>query len=60
MVRIQDLLDKLAKVDGTLVRYEVKKGKLQWEALIPAAFAAQFGKPLEKDDDGRVRVQGKK
>lgn len=62
-VRIQQLLDDLTKVDGTLVRYEVSKGRLEWEALVPAAYAkgvmsvvgeAQPG--IEKD--GRVRVKG--
>jgi hypothetical protein len=61
MVRIQELLDSLAKVDGTLVRYEVNKGKLEWEALVPQAFAAEFGKPtgaIEKD--GRIRIKSNK
>lgn len=58
MVRIQELLDSLAKVDGTLVRYEVKNGQLEWEALVPQAFASNFGKPQEKlEKDGRVRVK---
>jgi hypothetical protein len=63
MVRVQELLDGLRKIDGTLVRYEVKGGKLEWEALVPAAYqqgagpvkgAVQPG--LEKD--GRVRIKG--
>ncbi len=57
MVRIQELLDSLAVVDGTLVRYEVKKGKVEWEALIPQAFAADFGKSQGLEADGRVRVK---
>ena len=57
MVRIQELLDTLAKVNGTLVRYEVKKGSVEWEALIPQAFAADFGKPQGLEVDGRVRVK---
>ena len=60
MVRIQDLLDSLGKVDGTLVRYEVKKGKVEWEALIPPAFANDFGKSLGLEPDGRVRVQARR
>lgn len=63
MVRVQELLDNLRKIDGTLVRYEVKGGKVEWEALVPAAYqqgtgpvkgAVQPG--LEKD--GRVRIKG--
>ncbi len=71
MVRIQELLDKLAKVDGTLVKYNIGgegkggKGKgggggLVWEALVPPAFAQDFGTPLGLEKDGRARVQGKK
>jgi hypothetical protein len=61
MVRIQELLDSLAAKDGTLVRYEVKNGKLEWEALVPQAFARDFGDPkggMEKD--GRVRIKNTK
>lgn len=57
MVRIQELLDSLAKVDGTLVRYEVNKGKVEWEALVPPAFAQDFGTPQELEKDGRARVK---
>lgn len=58
MVRIQELLDSLARVDGTLVRYEVKSGKVEWEALLPQAFAAEFGTPQQQlEKDGRVRVR---
>ena len=57
MVRIQELLDTLATVDGTLVRYEVNKGKVEWEALIPPAFAQEYGTPLGLEKDGRVRVK---
>lgn len=63
-VRVQQLLDDLSKIDGTLVRYEVVKGgKLEWEALVPAAYStgvmsvrgvAQPG--IEKD--GRIRIKG--
>jgi len=58
MVRIQQLLDGVSRVNGTLVRYEVKKGKIQWEALIPPAFAQEFGKPENIEEDGRARVKG--
>lgn len=63
MVRIQELLDSLAQVDGTLVRYEVKGGTLEWEALIPEAFATKFGTPIgidEADPRKRIRVQGRR
>lgn len=58
MVCVQQILDGLTQVDGTLVRYEVNKNKVEWEALIPDAFAKQFGTPLQKEEDGRVRVKG--
>ena len=58
MVRIQDLLDTLAKVEGTLVRYEVKAGAVEWEALLPLAYATEFGTPAKQlEKDGRVRVK---
>ena len=61
--RIQQLLDDLTKIDGTLVRFEVAKGKMEWEALVPAAYSTgimsirgQAQPEIEKD--GRVRVKG--
>lgn len=64
MVRVQDLLDSLQTVDGTLVRYEVNKGKAEWEALVPPSFQGGVGtikgdvQPgIEKD--GRVRIKGR-
>ncbi|HNQ91466.1 MAG TPA: hypothetical protein PKI93_00875 [Alphaproteobacteria bacterium] len=64
-VRIQQLLDDLTKVDGTLVRYEVgKDGSAEWEVLVPPAYSTgvmsirgQAQPGIEKD--GRVRVKGK-
>ena len=62
MVRVQDLLDSLGTVDGTLVRYEVNKGKVEWEALVPPSFQGGVGtikgtvQGMEKD--GRVRLKG--
>ncbi len=66
MVKIQELLDALQRVDGTLVRYEVNAGKTEWEALVPASFSGCDGAlkgcqavpGIEKD--GRVRVRGTK
>lgn len=61
MVCIQRILDGLAKVDGTLVRYEVNKGNLEWEAIVPQAFAEKFGRAQELiEKDGRLRVMGSK
>lgn len=57
MVRIQEILDQLAKVDGTLVKYEVKGNVVEVEALVPQAFAQDFGKSAGLEQDGRVRVQ---
>lgn len=63
MVRIQEILDILNKVDGTLVRYEVEKDKVEWEALVPQVMAgnipglnAKVDPDLEKD--GRARIRG--
>ncbi len=66
MVRVQELLDSLVKIDGTLVKYRLEKGKVVWEALVPPTFSNCTGalagcevKPgLEKD--GRVRIMGSK
>lgn len=63
MVRIQELLDELKPLDGTLVKYEVDKGKITWEALVKPSFTGSVGGArtqvlpgLEKD--GRVRIRG--
>ena len=64
MVRVQELLDALVKIDGTLVKYKVDKGSVTWEALVPASFSnctgalggCQVKAGLEKD--GRVRISG--
>ena len=57
LVRVQEILDSLANVDGTLVRYEVKAGRVEWEALVPQAFAADYGTSQGLEKDGRVRVR---
>lgn len=57
MVRIQEILDNLSKVDGTLVKYEVQGNSVTWEALVPPAFAQDFGQPLGLEKDGRVRIR---
>ena len=63
MVRIQEMLDELSKVDGTLVKYSVEGGVISWEVLMPPAYGQGVGSikgqvqpGLEKD--GRVRLKG--
>lgn len=65
MVRIQELLDELSKVDGTLVKYEVEKTSVKWEALVPRVYAlavmSKFGGTIDdtkKEKDERVRIIG--
>lgn len=67
MVRVQEILDGLARLDGTLVRYEVNKGQVEWEALVPQAYVQavvqKFGGTVDdktKEKDGRIRVKGKR
>jgi hypothetical protein len=65
MVRVQELLDALQKIDGTLVRYEVKAGKAEWEALVPPSFKECTGmlkgcQVVALEKDGRIRVKGNK
>lgn len=67
MVKIQELLTELKKIDGTLVKYEVPGANkpAEWEALVPQAFSATNigGKKVEvvpaKEKDGRVRIKGR-
>ncbi len=64
LARIQELLDDLAKIDGTLVRYEVKTGgALEWEALVPAAYSTGVMSVRGQaqpgiEPDGRIRIKG--
>lgn len=67
--RIQELLDNLQQIEGTLVRYEVKPdGQVEWEALVPKTFTAsgnaalRGSKPVGNrlEADGRVRIRGNK
>lgn len=65
MVRIQELLDELRTIDGTLVKYEVVGKKRNWEVLVPPAYGQGVGSirgqvqpGIEKD--GRVRIKGTK
>lgn len=64
MVRVQELLDDLSKIDGTLVKYEVKQGGvLEWEALVPAAYSTGVMSVRGQaqpgiEPDGRIRLKG--
>lgn len=62
MVRIQELLDSLAKIDGTLLKYEVKGGKVEWEALVPQAYSGGVGSiqgtVSPEMVEGRVKLTG--
>lgn len=65
MVRVQELLDELTPLGGTLVKYEVTDGKTTWEALIPQAYTNSVGNtPVEvvpqPEKDGRARIKGHK
>jgi hypothetical protein len=63
MVRIQEMLDELAKIDGTLVKYNVEGGALTWEVLVPPAYGQGVGTIQGQvqpglESDGRVRIKG--
>lgn len=60
MVRIQELLDDMFEVNGTLVRYEVKGGRAEWEVLVPDAAVRRFDKnnTAVKEKGTRWRVKG--
>jgi hypothetical protein len=66
MVRIQQLLDSLSRIDGTLVEYQLDKGRVTWEALVPASFGTCTGDLAGcktqpgLEPDGRVRIKGSK
>jgi hypothetical protein len=64
--RIQELLDSLGDLGGTLVKYEVDtSGQVVWDALIPPALGgnnlAQFkASTVGRAEDGRLRIRGKR
>ena len=60
MVRIQEILDDLSQVDGTLVMYKVEDGKTEWQALVKDSFAQDYGTPQGLEKDGRVRIRSTK
>jgi hypothetical protein len=63
MVRIQELLDELRTIDGTLVKYEVVGNRVNWEVLVPPAYGQGVGSIRGNvqpgiEPDGRVRLKG--
>lgn len=64
MVRVQNLLDSLAKSNGYLVRYEVQGKKVEWEAVVPQAFADKVveenkgAKVSGREEGDQVRIKG--
>jgi len=63
MVRVQEILDTLRTIEGTLVKYEVTKGKTEWQALVPKSFTGGVGQVKGQiqpgiEKDGRVRIKG--
>lgn len=65
MVRIQEILDELAKIDGTLVKYEAKGPQATWDVLVPPAYGQGVGTikgqvQPKLEPDGRVRIRGTK
>lgn len=63
MVRIQELLDDLKEIDGTLVKYEVTGNSVTWEALVPQGL--EKAESLRgttvlglEESDKRIRVKG--
>ncbi len=65
MVRVQEILDGLARLDSTLVRYEINGTQIEWEAVVPPAYIQtvmqKYGVTVvegEKEKDGRIRVRG--
>lgn len=68
MVRVQEMLDELGKVDGTLVKYETAGSSATWEVLVPPQYVNAPNGTIKgevvvtntKEADGRVRVRGSK
>ena len=66
IIRIQELLDSLLQIQGTLVKYEVKGAQVTWEALVPKTFSSndnpllRGARPISNaiEADGRVRIRG--
>ncbi len=71
MVRVQEMLDELSKVDGTLVKYDVNGKTVNWEVIVPVIYGQAMGDPQYQgtikgqiqsglEPDGRVRIKGNK
>jgi hypothetical protein len=65
MVRVQEILDELRTIDGTLIKYQVTGKKVRWEVLVPPAYGQGVGSirgQVQKGigKDGRVRIVGTK
>lgn len=63
MVRIQEMLDELGKIDGTLVKYSVEGKTVTWDVLVPPAYGQGVGTIKGEvqpglEPDGRVRIRG--
>ncbi len=69
MVRVHEMLDELAKIDGTLVKYEVNGKAVEWEVLVPLIYGQAIGQSDYQgtikgqvqpglEPDGRVRIKG--
>lgn len=63
MVRIQEILGELEKIDGTLVKYNVENKIVSWEVLVPPAYGQGVGSIKGQvqpglEPDGRVRIKG--
>lgn len=62
-VRVQELLDELKAINGTLVKYDVKGANIVWEAYVPQAYGAGIGSIRGQvlpgiAPDGRVKIRG--
>lgn len=62
-VRIQQLLDELRVINGTLTKYDVSEGQLTWEAYVPQAYGTGIGTVRGEvlpgiAADGRVKLKG--
>ncbi len=63
LYRVQELLVNFQDIGGTLIKYEIDKGQVVWEALIPSSLAANTvselgAKTIGREGDGRLRIQG--
>lgn len=59
MVRVQQLLDKLALSNGYLIKYEVMRNQTTWQAVVPQALASKAIKDATFRGvvDGRLTVK---